>query len=140
MTDDRALRLEMARREDHVGEDTPEWAIDAAMDRVERARRWAERMDNEYNYRLQAGLPHVDFDEDVEAALAELADHVAEIDDGELLQGEVYETARRHDVEPGDLFAAGYELFLGQPRGPRLGPFLAALDEAFVIRRLRLEG
>ena len=140
MTDDRDLRIEMARREGHVDEDTPEWAVEAAMDRVERARRWAERMDNEYNYRLQAELPDVDFDEDVEAALDELADHVDEIGDGEALQGEVYETARRHDVEPGDLFAAGYELFLGQPRGPRLGPFLASLDESFVVGRLRREG
>jgi lysyl-tRNA synthetase class 1 len=140
MTDDRELRLEMARREGHLADDTPEAAVDAAMDRVERARRWAERMDNEYNYRLQADLPDVDFDEDVTAALDELAEHAAELDDGEALQGEVYETARRHGVEPGDLFAAGYELFLGQPRGPRLGPFLASLDEAFVVRRLRLEG
>ena len=151
MTDDRALRLEMARREGHVAEDAPEAAIDAAMDRVERARRWAERTDNEYNYRLQVELPDVDLDPDVEAALADVADAVEEVGDdaddgtgddgpGEALQGEIYEAAERHDVGTGELFSAGYELFLGQPRGPRLGPFLAALDREFVTRRLRLEG
>ena len=150
MTDDRDLRLAMARREGHVAEWTPEWAIDAAMDRVERARRWAERMDNEYNYRLQTDLPDVDLGANVGAALADLAAAVEstdasvepdedEDDPGEALQSEVYRAAERHDVETGELFSAGYELFLGQPRGPRLGPFLAALDEEFVVRRLRLE-
>jgi len=150
MTDDRALRLEMARREGHVGEATPEPAIDAAMERVERARNWAERMDNEYNYRLQEDLPDVDFGPAVEAALDELADFVAgvdagttagsEDDPGEAIQGEIYETAKRHDVAVADFFAAGYELFFGKEQGPRLGPFLAALDTAFVVDRLRREG
>ncbi len=140
MTDDRELRLEMARREGHLPEDAPDWAVDEAMDRVERARRWAERTDNEYNYRLQAERPDVDLDEAVQAALDELAGHVEAGLDGEALQGEVYETAKRHDLEVGDFFAAGYELFLGQPEGPRLGPLLAALDREFVVERLRGRG
>jgi len=139
MTDDADLREAMALREGHVNEETPGWAVEAAMERVERAHRWAERMDNEYNYRLQVERPDVDVEPELAAALAELADLVVELDDGEVLQGEIYETAKRHDVETGELFSAGYELFLGQPRGPRLGPFLAALDEEFVTRRLRLE-
>jgi lysyl-tRNA synthetase class 1 len=40
----------------------------------------------------------------------------------------------------GDFFTAGYRLFLDEDQGPRLGPFLAALDRQFVVRRLRLEG
>ena len=149
MTDDRELRLEMARREGHVPSDAPNWAIEDAMDRVERARRWAERMDNEYNYRLQVERPDVALEDDLAAALDELADLVEDLDalaaatheddPGEALQGEIYETAKRHGVETGELFSAGYELFLGQPRGPRLGPFLASLDEAFVTERLRRE-
>ncbi len=139
MTDNRELRLEMARREGHLPADAPDWAIEAAMDRVERARRWAERTDNEYNYRLQADCPNVDLGEDVPAALDELAEHVEAGLDADALQGEIYETAKRHDLPVGDLFEAGYELFLGQPDGPRLGPFLAALDDAFVVGRLRRE-
>jgi len=140
MTDDRELRLEMARREGHVTEDTPQWAIDDAMERVERARRWAERTDNEYNYRIKVELPEVSFEDDIAAALDDLADVAAETDDPEALQGEVYETAKRHGVEPGDLFAAGYELFFGRSAGPRLGPFIASLETDFVTRRLRREG
>jgi lysyl-tRNA synthetase class 1 len=61
------------------------------------------------------------------------------LDAGEL-QEEIYEIARDHDVPVGDFFALGYRLFLGQEEGPRLGPFLQALDREFVLKRLRREG
>jgi len=140
MTDDPDLRLAMARREGHLPADAPDWAVEAAMARVERARGWAEREDNEYNYRLQAERPAVEVPADVQAALDDLADAVATGLDEDALQGEIYEAARRHDVPVGDFFAVGYELFLGQSRGPRLGPLLAALDRAFVVDRLRGAG
>jgi lysyl-tRNA synthetase class 1 len=140
MTDDRDLRVRMARNEGHFTEDTPEWAIEEALERVEKARAWAERMDNEYNYRLQTDLPDVDFDPSVETALDELAAFVAEGHDGEAIQGEIYETARRNDVDVGDFFEAGYLLFFDQPQGPRLGEFLGELDREFVVERLRREG
>ncbi|MFB6227967.1 MAG: lysine--tRNA ligase [Halobacteriales archaeon] len=146
MTDDRNLRLQMARREGHVTPGTSDREIDAAMERVERARNWAKRMDNEYNYRLQETLPKVSFDPDIETALDELAAFVAGVDQenieddpGETIQGEIYETAKRNDIEVGEFFAAGYLLFFGKEQGPRLGPFLAALDTEFVVSRLRRE-
>jgi lysyl-tRNA synthetase class 1 len=139
MTDDPELREQMARREGHIPTDASEEAVTAALSRVEKARRWAERTDNEYNYRLAEDLPDVDFDAATEAALSELAEFVAGEDDGEAIQGEIYETAKRHDVEVSDFFAAGYRLFLDTDQGPRLGPFLAALDEEFVLGRLRRE-
>jgi lysyl-tRNA synthetase class 1 len=140
MTDDRDLRLEMARREGHLPPAAPDWAVEAAMDRVERARRWAERTDNEYNYRLQADRPAVEIEPAVQAGLDELADAVDAGLDGEALQGEIYETAKANDVPVGEFFGAGYELFLGQSQGPRLGPLLAALDREFVVERLRGDG
>ena len=139
MTDNRDLRIEMARNEGYFDDDTPEWAIEEALERVDRARAWAEREDNEYNYRIQEDLPDVAFDEPIEAALDELADFVEAGHDGEAIQGEMYETARRHDIEVGDFFEAGYLLFFDQPQGPRLGEFLGELDTEFVVKRLRRE-
>ncbi|MFB6121888.1 MAG: lysine--tRNA ligase [Haloferacaceae archaeon] len=139
MTDDRDLRVRMARNEGHFDDDTPEWAVEDALDRVEKARTWAERMDNEYNYRLQAELPDADVDPAVDDALDDLADFVAAGHDGEEIQGEMYEAARRHDVEVGDFFAAGYRLFFDDTQGPRLGEFLGELDRTFVVDRLRRE-
>lgn len=113
--------------------------VEEALGRVERARRWAEKMDNQYNYRLQVDLPEFDFEPAVEAALDELADFVEKNHDGEAIQGEIYETARRHDIEMGDFFAAGYRLFFDAEQGPRLGGFLGELERDFVVTRLRRE-
>ena len=139
MVDDREFRIQLAKDEGHFTDETPEWAIEDALDRVERARRWAERCDNEYNYRLQSDLPGHGFEPAVEAALDDLADFVAEGHDGEAIQGEIYETARRHDVEVSDFFAAGYRLFFDETQGPRLGEFLGELEREFVVARLRRE-
>ncbi len=139
MVEDPDLREQLARDEGHITEDTPEWAIEAALARVEKARNWAERMDNEYNYRLQTELPDVSFDDDVAAALDDLAEFVAEGHDGEAIQGEMYETAREHGVEVADFFEAGYRLFFDDTQGPRLGEFLGELEREYVVARLRRE-
>ena len=140
MTDDTELRAEMARREDHLPEGASAETVAEALARVEYARTWAEHTDNAYNYRLETDLPPVDFDADTEAALDELAKFVEAGHDGETVQGEIFETARRHDRSPGELFTAGYQLFFGTEQGPKLGPFLTDLDREFVVRRLRREG
>lgn len=137
MVDERDLRVQMAKNEGHIPEDASDEVIDAALERVERARNWAERCDNAYNYRLQTDLPEVDLSEDVAAALDDLADFVEENHDGDAIQGEIYETAKRHDLEVSALFGAGYQLFFAQEQGPRLGEFLGELDQSFVVKRLR---
>jgi len=141
MTDDPALREEIARREGHVPEDAPGWAVAAALARVERAREWARRTDNAFNYRLKrAEMPDVEFDAATERALDDLADFVAAGHDGEAIQAAIYETAERHDLDVGDFFAAGYRLLFDKSEGPKLGPFLAKLDRQFVVDRLRRNG
>ncbi|MFB6072636.1 MAG: lysine--tRNA ligase [Halobacterium sp.] len=139
MTDDPDLREEIARREGHIPEDASEDVVRDALSRVELAREWARRTDNEFNYDLKRGtLPDHDFDDATEAALDDLADFVEREDpDGETLQGEIYETAKRQGVDVGEFFAAGYRLFFAEDQGPKLGPFLAKLDREFVLDRLR---
>ncbi|GAB6879996.1 lysine--tRNA ligase [Halorubrum gandharaense] len=139
MVEDEELREQLARDEGHITDETPEWAVEEALARVEKARNWAERMDNEYNYRLQTDLPDTDFDDDVAAALDDLADFVAAGHDGEAIQEQIFETARDHDVEVSDFFAAGYRLFFDETQGPRLGEFLGELEREFVVARLRRE-
>jgi lysyl-tRNA synthetase class 1 len=114
--------------------------IEAALARVEKARAWAERTDNAYNYRLQSDLPAVTVDPDTETALEEVAAVVESGGDGEAIQGELYEAARRNGIEVGDLFETGYRLFFDETQGPRLGEFLGELEPGFVVRRLRREG
>ncbi len=140
MTDDRALRASMARRSGHLPAGGPEWVVDDALARVEKARTWAVRTDNEYNYRLAESLPDISVSANEAAALDSLADFIDHEDpDGETLQQHIYDIAREHDIEVGDFFELGYRLFLGQPQGPRLGPFLSAVSKEFVVHRLRRE-
>ncbi|WP_423743954.1 lysine--tRNA ligase (plasmid) [Haladaptatus sp. SPP-AMP-3] len=140
MTDDRELREEIARREGHIPDDAPEWAVEAALARVEQAEAWAKRTGNEYDYDLKrTEMPNVDLDTETDAALSELADFIEAGHDGEEIQGEIYETAKRHDIDIGDFFGVGYQLFFGEEQGPKLGPFLSNLDEEFVLGRLRRE-
>ena len=137
MVDDPALREKLARDEGHIPADADEATVEAALARVERARNWAERMDNAYNYRLQADLPETEFDNTTTDALDALAAIVADGADGETIQAAIYDTAREHDIEPGDLFEAGYRLFFDETQGPRLGEFLGELEDEFVVDRLR---
>ncbi|MFC7140398.1 lysine--tRNA ligase [Halosimplex aquaticum] len=140
MFDDAEARAETARKEGHVADDDPAWAVEDAFGRVDLASEWADRTDNEYNYTVaRAEMPDVSVDEATAAALDDLADFVAEGHDGEAIQGEIYETARRHDLEVGDFFAVGYQLFFGVEEGPQLGHFLGDLDREFVVERLRRE-
>ncbi|MBX0324085.1 lysine--tRNA ligase [Halomicroarcula sp. F13] len=140
MTDDPALREDIARKEGHIPDDAPEWAVDGALARVERARNWARRTNNEFDYELKrAEMPDAEFDDATEAALDDLAAFVAEGHDGDEIQGEIYETAKRHDVDIGEFFAAGYRLLFDDTEGPQLGPFVAKLDQDFVVQRLRRE-
>ncbi|WP_339105688.1 lysine--tRNA ligase [Haloterrigena salinisoli] len=140
MTDDPDLREEIARREGHVPDDAPEWAVEDALARVEKARNWARRTENEFDYELKrTEIPDHDFDAATEDALAELADFIEEGHEPDEIQGEIYETARRHDVDVGDFFGAGYRLFFDEDQGPKLGPFLAKVDREFVVARLRRE-
>ena len=141
MADDPSMREAIARGQGHLPADAPPWAVEAALERVERAREWARRTGNEFDYELKrSAIPAHDFDPAVEAALEDLADFVErERPDPETLQGEMYETARRHDLEMGEFFGAGYRLFFGQEEGPKLGEFLGELDPEFVVRRLRRE-
>nr|WP_252701370.1 lysine--tRNA ligase [Natronosalvus vescus] len=140
MTDDPELREEIARREGHIPEDAPEEAVENALSRVEQARNWARRTENEFDYELKrTTIPDHEFDEATENALDDLAAFVAEGHDGEAIQGEIYESAKRHDLEIGDFFGAGYRLFFDEEQGPKLGPFLAKVDRNFVVDRLRRE-
>ena len=77
------------------------------------------------------------FESETAAALDELADFIAEGHDGEAIQSEIYETAKRNDIDIGEFFSAGYQLLFDDTEGPQLGTFIAKLDQEFVVERLR---
>jgi len=140
MTDDPDQREEIARREGHIPDDAPEWAIEQALARVERASEWARLTDNAFNYELKRSrIPDHEFETEIEQALDELANFIEEGHDGDEIQSEIFAIAKRHEIDVGDFFGAGYRLLFDDTEGPKLGPFLSKLDTDFVVGRLRRE-
>jgi len=112
-----------------------------ALARVYKAGNWAHKYGpEEYNIEIKERLEvPPDIDPAEKEALAELAGYVEARHSEEATQYEIFEIAKRRGIKPAKLFKTAYMLLLGKPRGPKLGPFLLALDTDFVVRRLRLE-
>ena len=72
--------------------------------------------------------------------LSTLADRVAAATDADAdaLQSIIFDLAREMDLKPGKFFKLVYECLLGQPRGPRFGPFAAVLGVGVMAEKLRV--
>ncbi|HLD76450.1 MAG TPA: lysine--tRNA ligase, partial [Candidatus Norongarragalinales archaeon] len=70
------------------------------------------------------------------AALKDFAD-VYENEKPEKHMASIKVLCGKHRIEVSDFFSAAYRIFIGREKGPKLLPFLAALDKKFVINRLR---
>ncbi len=57
--------------------------------------------------------------------------------DEELIQGNIFRIARKHAIRPAKLFKTLYEILLGVPEGPRLGPYILAMGQENVIDALK---
>jgi lysyl-tRNA synthetase class 1 len=70
-------------------------------------------------------------------ALAEFADYLS-VETNQAKQAEkVREISSKYGVSVKDFFQAAYSILVGRSQGPRLLPFLAALDRQFVVQRLK---
>lgn len=56
---------------------------------------------------------------------------------GDILQAEIFSTAKQMSVTPQEAFKLLYTLLIAKSAGPKLGPFLASLDRDFVVSRLK---
>jgi len=125
----------------HLPQDATNEQEQDALTRVYKAGIWAHKYGpEEYNIEIKENLEvPSDMDAGEKEALSELAYYIKAKHTEEETQYEIFEMAKRRDIKPGKLFKTAYMLLLGKPRGPKLGPFLLALDTDFVTRRLRLE-
>ncbi|MDH5450716.1 MAG: lysine--tRNA ligase [Candidatus Bathyarchaeota archaeon] len=53
------------------------------------------------------------------------------------LQGAIFNIARKHEVQPSRFFQILYTILLGVPQGPRLGPYIIAMERRNVIKALK---
>ena len=133
--------LNTLKKTGHLPADATKEQEQDALTRVYKAGVWAHKFGpEEYNIEIKDSLEvPADMEPVEKEALAELADYIVAKHTEEETQYEIFELAKRHDIKTAKLFKTAYTLLLGKPRGPKLGPFLLALDTDFVVKRLRLE-
>ena len=52
-------------------------------------------------------------------------------------QASIFNAAKTHDIKARDLFPVIYQILLGQPRGPRFGPYIGLVGKESVIKELK---
>jgi len=78
----------------------------------------------------------VELNENEKMAVRQLASKILEVNSPEELQHSIFELARSNGIEPQQFFKKLYEIFIGIPRGPRLGPYLFDIGKEEVLKRL----
>jgi lysyl-tRNA synthetase class I len=53
------------------------------------------------------------------------------------IQTAIFDIARNNNVKPGKFFKTLYRILLGVPQGPRLGPYILAMEKENVIDALK---
>jgi len=69
-------------------------------------------------------------------AIKELTQILQTETDADQIQGLIFNTARKHNIQPSQFFKTLYTILLGTPTGPRLGPYIVAMDRRNVIDAL----
>lgn len=69
-------------------------------------------------------------------AVSELIEIIRKESDTKILQGSVFDTARKHGVEPKQFFKILYNILVGTDQGPRLGPYITDVGREKVAEML----
>ncbi len=71
------------------------------------------------------------------SAVKELIQILQTEKDEEQIQSGIFSIARKHAIRPANLFKILYNVLLGVPEGPRLGPYILAMGRENVIEALK---
>jgi lysyl-tRNA synthetase class 1 len=69
-------------------------------------------------------------------AITELVEVLKVEDEAEKIQNAVFDTAKKHGLQPTAFFKTLYMILIGVPQGPRLGPYILAMGKQNVIDAL----
>ena len=75
-------------------------------------------------------MPQIQLDDATKKALKSLA---AKLDDAIDIQSTIYDVAKSSGVPPRDFFSTLYQIILGAPRGPKLGPLISDIGRKRVV-------
>ena len=69
-------------------------------------------------------------------ALTELVAKLQTEDDPDKIQNAIFNAAKDNNIKPGAFFKVLYQVLMGAPQGPRLGPYVLAMGKQNVIAAL----
>jgi lysyl-tRNA synthetase class 1 len=99
-------------------------------ERIEYAQNWNRDF-------LQIKETSIKLNTNEKQALKELIETLKTEKDAENLQGAIFNTARKHNLQPTEFFKILYTILLGTSKGPRLGPYIIAMGAKNVIEALQ---
>ncbi len=70
-------------------------------------------------------------------AVTELIEVLQIEDEAEKIQNAIFNTAKKHGLQPSSFFKTLYMILIGVPQGPRLGPYILAMKKQNVIAALK---
>jgi lysyl-tRNA synthetase class 1 len=79
----------------------------------------------------------VEMSENQSKAVLALASKIESLNDPQVIQSKIFDTAREYNLEPTQMFKIIYLILLGAERGPRLGPYIRDLGPSKIAKKLK---
>jgi lysyl-tRNA synthetase class 1 len=97
---------------------------------MEYAKNWAKDFS-------EIGEIKIELNEQGRSALKDLVEFLQGDIDEKTVQNSIFNIAKERNIEPKQLFEVVYRILVGQPRGPRLGPYIVAMGRKNVQEALQ---
>jgi lysyl-tRNA synthetase class 1 len=100
------------------------------VERLDFAKRWYDEFE-------KSEVMKVIISKNEKNAIKELIETIKKENNGETIQKEIFEIARRNDIKPVDFFKLIYRILLNSERGPRLGTYIIEVGKEEIINKLK---
>ena len=98
-------------------------------DRIQRALNWvSDIIDEEHE--------HIEITNAQREAIQSIVDELKTANTEDEYQATIFNSAKAHSLKPRDIFPVVYQILLGQPQGPRFGPYVGLVGKESVIKGL----
>ncbi len=79
----------------------------------------------------------IELNENERQAFKDLASTISSLEDPQVIQSTIFDTARAHGLDPPQLFRVVYLCLFGVERGPRLGPYIRDIGPSKIAQKLK---
>jgi lysyl-tRNA synthetase class 1 len=101
-------------------------------ERLEFAKKWYEDF-----LKSEVRVAKIEIEEKKKKIIEELIKAIETEDEGEKLQKEIFQIAKKSGMEIQEFFKLIYRIILNSDRGPRLGPYIIESGKEEIIKKLK---